>query len=259
MQVVEDGEGLLPGVAGGGWIPGGEMSVGQVAERPGFAEPVADLAEHDQRMAVAGGGFGPVAELVLGEAEAVPGRRLTAAIPDCAPQFECPPARRSGLLIVAELRVAVAAVIQGPGLAGLVAERAEQAERLLGVAECGDESALALVGPAQGLVRAGLAGLVAKLAVQLQASRQVDPGLVAVSQTGVLLGQQPAGFGGMSSGAPRWSIATTKWLQPARNGDQPHITITYKPGDLQVAGSMKGFGAPSLSFAYFSCMLYWAP
>ena len=37
-----------------------------------------------------------------------------------------------------------------------------------------------------------------------------------------------------------------------------HHMVARLPSSVQVDGSMKGFGPPSLSFACFACMLYWA-
>src|SRR5262249_4474099 len=43
-EFLEDRQGLLPGITGGGPVAGGEMDVAEIGERPAFGRAVADLA-----------------------------------------------------------------------------------------------------------------------------------------------------------------------------------------------------------------------
>jgi hypothetical protein len=65
-ELVEDGQGLLPGVAGGLRVSGGVVGVAEAGEGVGFVVAVADLPVELDRLLVAGEGLGVLAELVVG-------------------------------------------------------------------------------------------------------------------------------------------------------------------------------------------------
>jgi len=72
LDVLEDGERQLPGLACPWQIAGGVAGVAKVSQHVRFVEAVAELPEDAQRMLVAGSGFAEVAQVVLGVAEGVP-------------------------------------------------------------------------------------------------------------------------------------------------------------------------------------------
>jgi hypothetical protein len=77
LQVLEDGQRLLPGLPGLGQLAGGVAGVAEVGQDVRFIEKVAGFPEEAERALVAGGGFGEVAQMVLGVPQAVPpGGRL---------------------------------------------------------------------------------------------------------------------------------------------------------------------------------------
>jgi hypothetical protein len=80
VKLIEDVQGLLPGVACGVGMTRGVMSVADVDERGRFGPAVPEVAEHGERLFVAAGGAGVLAELVVGVAEAVPGVRLAGPV-----------------------------------------------------------------------------------------------------------------------------------------------------------------------------------
>lgn len=73
LQVVEDSQRLLPGLAGLGRLARGVVGVADVDERVRFIVRGAGIAVHTERALVAGGGLGEVAQVVLGVSQAVPG------------------------------------------------------------------------------------------------------------------------------------------------------------------------------------------
>ena len=82
LQVLEDGQRLLPGRPGLGQLAGCVAGVTEAGERVGFVEAVAGFADHAEGALVAGGGFGEVAQVVLGVPQAVPGCSLEPAVAD---------------------------------------------------------------------------------------------------------------------------------------------------------------------------------
>ena len=73
LEVLEDGERLLPGLPGLRQLAGGAMGVAEVGEGLRLIPAVAESLAMPMRRSVAGGGFGKVAQMVLGVAQAVPG------------------------------------------------------------------------------------------------------------------------------------------------------------------------------------------
>src|SRR6266545_1099566 len=115
VKVGEDGEGLLPGIAGGGGVAGGVMGVTEVGEHVGFVVAVAEVPKQHEGVLVAGDGFGVVAEVVVGVAQAVPGVGLPDAVVQLLQQSEGLLAGDEGLLVVAELGVVPADVVERLG------------------------------------------------------------------------------------------------------------------------------------------------
>src|SRR5215467_16303097 len=101
LQVVKDGQRLLPGLPGLGQLAGGVAGVAEVGEGVRFVVAVAGVPEDAERALVAGGGFGEVAQVVLGVSQAVPGISLCPAVACFCTQGDCLPAERAGLLVVA--------------------------------------------------------------------------------------------------------------------------------------------------------------
>ena len=73
LNVVEDGQGFGPGVAGGSHVAGGVAGVAEVVEDDGGAVAFFGLGQQAQGLLVAAGGLGMLAELVVDVADAVPG------------------------------------------------------------------------------------------------------------------------------------------------------------------------------------------
>jgi hypothetical protein len=101
-QVLQDVQGLPPGVLGGGEVCGGGAGVAEAAQSVGLAEEFAEVAEHAEGMLVARRGVIKAAELVLGIAEAVPGLGLADEVADATVQGEGLLAEVPGLLGAAE-------------------------------------------------------------------------------------------------------------------------------------------------------------
>ena len=112
LQVVKDGERLLPGLPGLRQLARGVAGVAEVGEGVRFIEAVAGFPVQAERALVAGGGFGEVAQMVLGVSQAVPDISLEPAVADFRAQGECLAAERAGLLVVAEEAVAPADVVE---------------------------------------------------------------------------------------------------------------------------------------------------
>jgi len=70
VEVVEDGQGLLPGVAGGVEFAGGVVDVAEVVEGVGLAVAGAEVPVQGEGVPVADDGLGVLAEVVMGVAEA---------------------------------------------------------------------------------------------------------------------------------------------------------------------------------------------
>src|SRR5580693_5629542 len=162
-QVLQDVQGLLPGVLGGGQVRGGGAGVTEAGQGVGLAEELAEIAQDVQGVLVIRSGLIQAAELVLGVAQAVPDLGLADAVAGVTVHSQGLPAERPGLLWAAEQEVVPADGVEGEGLAGLVGGVPEQAEGLLFVAERIGVTALVLGDPAQGVAGEGLAGAVAEL------------------------------------------------------------------------------------------------
>src|SRR5215831_13278621 len=95
LQVVKDGQCLLPGLPGLGRLAGGMAGVAEVDEGIRFVVAVAGFPVQAEGALVAGGGFGKVAQVVLGIPEAVPGMPLDSAVAGFRAQGDCLPAERA--------------------------------------------------------------------------------------------------------------------------------------------------------------------
>jgi hypothetical protein len=71
VEVVEDGQGLLPAFPGRAGVAGGAVGVAEVDEHAGFLIGVAELAVEGEGLPVAGDRVGMVAEGVAGVPEAI--------------------------------------------------------------------------------------------------------------------------------------------------------------------------------------------
>ena len=80
LQVLEDGQRLLPGLPGLRQLAGSVAGVAEVGEGVRFVEAVAGFPVQAERALVAGGGFGEVAQMVLGVSQAVPDCSLEPAV-----------------------------------------------------------------------------------------------------------------------------------------------------------------------------------
>jgi hypothetical protein len=140
VQVGEDGQGTVPGDAGGIGLTGGGVDVAEAGQGGGFLAPVADIAKQGQGVFVAAGGLGVVIEVVMDVAEAVPGGGLPVAIVELLVQREGLLTGGESLGVVAELDVDPAEIVERDRLAAAVAGGPVPAEGLLGVVTC-------LIGP----------------------------------------------------------------------------------------------------------------
>jgi hypothetical protein len=82
LQVIEGGQALLPGTAGGFVVVGAVVGVAEVGQESGQVVRVAGVCEKVDGLLVAGDGLCVVAEVVVGVAEAVPGGGLAPAVAD---------------------------------------------------------------------------------------------------------------------------------------------------------------------------------
>src|SRR6266545_4681075 len=136
VQLGEDGQRLLPRVAGSAGLLGAVVAVAEVVEDHPLVEPVTDVADHLQGVPVGVDRLRVPAEGVVGVADTVPGGRLP----------------------------------------GEVAELLEDREYLFGVGQRPGEVAEQRVAPADRVERLGLAGALPRDPVQLEsAQRVVEP------------------------------------------------------------------------------------
>jgi hypothetical protein len=180
VELVEDGHGVLPAVAGRVGVTGGVTSVAKAGEREGFFVAVADLAVQVDCVSVAGEGLGVVAEVVMGVAEAVPGVGLTMTVAELPVQGEGLPAEAEGPPMIAELRVVPADRVECLGLPGPVAGRPVQLEGLSGVVDRLGGAALPVKHHGEDDVGVGLADVVAELARQVESLLEVGVGVAPI-------------------------------------------------------------------------------
>jgi hypothetical protein len=135
VELVEDGQGVLPGFAGGVGITRGVLGVTELDEGVRLVLEVAKFPVEHEGPLVAGDCFGMVAEVVQSIAHDHAGGGFTVAVAEFAVRFDGLPAEGEGLLVVSEQRVEPADIGAGVGSCGRVSCRFEQVEGPLGVAE----------------------------------------------------------------------------------------------------------------------------
>jgi hypothetical protein len=159
VEVDQDGQCKLPGVAGGVEVAGDVVGLAEVGEKGGLVVAVVLPGQVDGVL-VAGDGLVVLAEVVVGVADAVPGNGLPVAVAEFLVQGEGLLAGGEGLPVIAELSVEPAAVVEGSGLPRPVTGGLEQVERQPGVVEGFSVPALPLPRPGEVVVAAGLPGQV---------------------------------------------------------------------------------------------------
>lgn len=102
VELVEDGKGVLPGVAGRPGIAGGVVDVAEVGKDSRFVVAVAEVPVQVEGVLVAGDGLVVAAEVVMGVAEAVPCVGLPGAVVELLEQGQGLLAVGEGLRVVAE-------------------------------------------------------------------------------------------------------------------------------------------------------------
>src|SRR5262249_20618177 len=135
VEVVQDGERILPCNAGLIRVPGGDLGVADVAEGLGLAPAIPDLLVQAEGTPIAGNRLGLVGEMVVGVAQAVPGRSLRLWVVEALVQVEGPAAVVKRLPVAPEQAVQRCDRAQGDNLARLVTGGGERFQRLLGMAE----------------------------------------------------------------------------------------------------------------------------
>src|SRR5262245_58716229 len=99
VELVEDGQGLLPAVASRIAVVVGVVGIAEVGEGVGFVVAVAKVPVYVEGELVAGDGLGVVAEVVVGVAEVVPDVGLPVAVVELLEQGESLLAVGEGLLM----------------------------------------------------------------------------------------------------------------------------------------------------------------
>src|SRR4051794_40715374 len=105
VQLVEDGQGLPPGVVCGVGSARGVVGVAEMVVHRGFAVAAAEVAEQDEGVVVAGDRPGVMARVVVGVARAVPGVGLPGLVTEVLVQGESLLAMTERLPVVVELTV----------------------------------------------------------------------------------------------------------------------------------------------------------
>lgn len=130
VQLGEDGECVLPGLAGSVALTGGVVGVAQVRQRLGLEIAVAEIPAQRECVLVARDGLPVVAEVVVDVTEAVPGVRLAVTVTELLLEFEGLLAIGEGLSVVAEQSVGPPDGVEGQRLPDLVASGLGQLQRL---------------------------------------------------------------------------------------------------------------------------------
>lgn len=121
-QVVQDVQGLLPGLAGSKRLTASIVAVAKMDEGLDLIKAVALLSGEGKGLLVADDGLGVRPEVVASVAHAVPGIRLTVPVAEFLVQRQGLLAAGQGLLVVTQLGVAPADVVEGRGLPVPVAD-----------------------------------------------------------------------------------------------------------------------------------------
>ena len=199
FEVGEDGQGLLPRMAGGGGVAGGVVGVAEAAEDFGFVVAVAEVSEHLDGVLVGSDGLDMLAEVLACVADAVPGGRLLAKVAEFVVQGKGLLAFGEGLAVLAKLCVEPADGVEGGGLAGAVIGRSEQFEGLSSVIKRFRVAPLFVEHNGEAEVRVGLAVTVAQLVEQLESASQMRVSLVVAVQSAVRAAEAAMAIGCASS------------------------------------------------------------
>src|SRR5215470_6829029 len=173
VQVVEDGKGLLPGLAHGLGIPAGPVGFTQADQGVRAEVKVVGVGVSAEGLLVESDCLTVAARLMVAVAEALKGCGFTESVAGLALQFQCCPAVGERSLVVAEQRVIPADPVERSGFPGLVACCTVQPERARGMIERPAVVSAGLADARGSALAGSLAGLVAELAVQAEGDVQV--------------------------------------------------------------------------------------
>jgi hypothetical protein len=192
---VEDHQRLLPRIAGGVDIPGGEVSVSHVDQDHGLGVAVAAVPEEVDSVPAADDGRVVVAELVVGIAKAVPGVGLPLRVVEILEQGERLSAGGQGTPVVAELAVVPAEGVEGWRLPLPLPSGQEQVKLLPCILDGLDMPALPVQHHGEAVPGVGLPTQVGGLLVQVESVPQLRVGLIDAAQPAVGPGEDSAGRG----------------------------------------------------------------
>src|SRR3954452_12321631 len=135
VEVVADGECLLPGLPGLRELAGGVAGVAGVGEDFRFGVAVAMIPAQPERELKISGGPGDLAQLMLDVAEGVPRVVLEVAATELGDQVQGLLAEFAGLLVVTGEGMGPGDAVEHFSLGGFMAGGLEKPQRLFGVAE----------------------------------------------------------------------------------------------------------------------------
>jgi hypothetical protein len=182
VELVEDDQGVLPGLVCGLGIAGGVVRVAEPGECVGFAVEVAEIPVQLEGVLVAGDCLGVVAEVVVGIADDLPCLSLSVEVAaDLLVQGEGLLAGGEGLSVVPAHGVEPTDCGEGVGLPAHAPGGAVQVEGLLGVVEAFGGAALPSPCLGEADVGVGVPGPVAGVAVQVEGVPQMGVRVVAAA------------------------------------------------------------------------------
>lgn len=238
-NVIQDDQGLAPGLHGPGQLAGGMVAVTEVGESHRLRREVAELASDAERAVVARGGLRMVAELMLGDAQAVPGISLENAVADLGVEVEGALAEGAGKLKVAKKTVVETDVVQCFRLSCLVTDSPVELHGLLGVVERVGVMSPPEAKEAETAMDLGLAQAVAQLPVQTETVRVVDGDLIVITERTAGIGQEAAGY---CLGRGVTEACRGGERGPLRGGVQ--VVPSYRQKGRHGPGDLPGMGIP---------------
>jgi hypothetical protein len=125
-EVLEDVQGLFPGLASGAGLSVGVLDFAEADQGPGLVVVVAYLGKQVNGAPVAVGGLPGAAEVVVAVAEAVPGIDLAIAVAELALQVQCLLAVDQAALVITLHGTVPADGVERSGLAGYISGPAEK-------------------------------------------------------------------------------------------------------------------------------------
>lgn len=176
VEVFEDVQGLLPGLARIIGIAGGPVAVTEGMQFIGFIRAVAGLPIKAECPFVAGDGFAVPAELEVRKTETVPAPGLSVPIGGFE-QAQLAFTVDDGSLALSQHGVNPAHGVEGPSLAGQVTGGCEESKRLLLMSERVVVAGLLLVHIRDVAVGTGLADAVTVVTVQGKSALKVVEGV----------------------------------------------------------------------------------